>query len=102
MVRSLAGNVGKYKRERRAALRVALPATPESEMRISQVAAGNNHSIAVTEQGVVFGWGCNLGGQIGASCTGTSCTGPVSIGPSVRISQVAAGLFHTVLLACDG
>jgi hypothetical protein len=54
------------------------------------VAAGQDHAVALLEDGTVAAWGGNGGGQ---------CDVPLGIG---RISAITAGQFHTAALQVDG
>jgi len=76
---------------------------------ITQVAAGNNHSIALASDGTVYTWGYNGYGQLGngTSGPGTNSNVPVAVYTSgvlngKTITQVAAGYNHTIALASDG
>jgi alpha-tubulin suppressor-like RCC1 family protein len=35
---------------------------------VRQVAAGRAHSMAVDDEGCVWGWGCGVGGRLGTGC----------------------------------
>ena len=68
------------------------------------VAAGNNHSIAVTAEGHVYGWGANDKGQVLPGGEPVVPT-PISIVHQFRhppVVRAAAGTLHTVLLTDDG
>ena len=114
--RNVHGQLGVHTESTANPQRVDVP----SQSLIAQVACGDNHSIAVTEDGEVFGWGCDDGGQLsnsGGVCGPESHWGnnvkvPRSIGvPNARIAstsgmrhivRASAGKFHTLLLASDG
>ncbi len=77
------------------------------------LAVGSKHSLAVTQDGLLYGWGGNHRGQVGHGSVGGDVPRPVPVSldslpgrPSVQ--QVAAGTFHSCalwsggLLACWG
>lgn len=74
------------------------------QSRIAQVACGQNHSLAVSNTGEVWSWGCDEGGQIITGAYDTRTPVPASLGApgSVRILQVVAGIYHSVLLSANG
>ncbi len=70
---------------------------------ISSVAAGDSFSLALSEEGQLYGWGANDSGQLG-DASFTSRSTPVAVkGPGdVTFSEIAAGARHTVALDSDG
>ena len=67
-------------------------------MRIVSIAAGAQHSVALSETGRVLTWGGNLHGQCGIGSINKAVTAPhlvSSLGP-LRCTSVSAGLFHTL------
>jgi alpha-tubulin suppressor-like RCC1 family protein len=71
-----------------------------SEPTVSAVAAGDEHSMALTSDGRVFAWGRNSDGQLG---TGTldSVSQPVQLQVS-GIRMIAAGGFHSLAASESG
>ncbi|MEV5572336.1 Ig-like domain repeat protein [Spirillospora sp. NPDC052269] len=69
----------------------------------SQVAGDGGHSLALTTDGRVWGWGRNAQGQLGDG-TNTDRLTPVEMAlpAGVHVTQVAAGGSHSLLLASDG
>jgi alpha-tubulin suppressor-like RCC1 family protein len=67
--------------------------------KIVAIAAGGSHSLALTEDGTVWGWGYNEFGQLGDG-TGTTRFTPA---PSVLkgVVDIAAGLDHSVAIVAD-
>ena len=75
---------------------------------VTQVAAGANHSLAVTASGQLYAFGFNEFGQLGSSTnngtnhanpTPTLVTLPGEIGP---VTQVAAGANHSLAVTASG
>ncbi|KAM4795005.1 RCC1 and BTB domain-containing protein 1 [Rhinophrynus dorsalis] len=67
------------------------------------IAAGQTSSMAVTENGHVYGWGYNGTGQLGLGGTGNQLTPfRVSIPQSVCIVQIVFGYAHTLGLSDQG
>lgn len=67
---------------------------------ISQVAAGENFSVALTADGKVFAWGDNAFGQLGVGSTADSST-PVAVNGLLAgkvVSQISAGGGHVLAL----
>ena len=65
------------------------------------VAAGENYSIAIKQDGSMWAWGCNSYGQLGDG-TNTNRNTPVRIGEENDWKMVAAGSQHSVALKADG
>lgn len=70
------------------------------------VAAGAYHSLALTEDGRVFGWGANAHGQIAPHLPRMPRQSPTEAGPRsgalVRTVAIAAGEHHSTVLDHDG
>jgi alpha-tubulin suppressor-like RCC1 family protein len=72
---------------------------------ITQMAAGENHSLLLADDGTVFGFGSSEWGQAGLGpFTGTRVATPIDTTnlAGKTITQVAADRFHSLLLADDG
>lgn len=90
----------------------SLTATPIDESnlggrKITQVAAGNVFSLLLAEDGTVFSFGLNMNGQLGRGSTSSvnaSIAMPIDASNlgGRKITQVAAGGQHGLLLADDG
>jgi alpha-tubulin suppressor-like RCC1 family protein len=73
---------------------------------LTQVAAGDSHSFALSSTGQLYAWGYNGYGQLGNGTT-TNAQVPVAVAaggapPGTTFTQVAAGAQHTVALASSG
>ncbi|CAG2100699.1 unnamed protein product [Medioppia subpectinata] len=71
--------------------------------RVTSIACGRYHSLAVTDTGSVFGWGYNGNGELGLSTT-TDQSLPVQIQyfKDMKVVKVCAGMYHTIILLSDG
>jgi hypothetical protein len=86
------------------------PVVALNGLRVTCVAVSDNHTLAVTSTGSVFGWGCNKSGQLGLAVTGKKDDfEEVELVPrrvtelkKVHILSAAAAPEHSVLLARDG
>ncbi len=74
--------------------------------RISSIAAGGTHVVAITEDGSLFAWGGNGQGQLGNGNTSDSSSPvPVNTGGLLagkRVVALAAGSNHNLALCADG
>lgn len=73
-----------------------------------QVCCGHHHTVVLSSQGNVFGWGRNVEGQLGLSLDEKYVTSPRQLFAdqseveSCKYLKVAAGEGHTMLLTSDG
>ena len=65
------------------------------------IAAGGDHSLALTSSGTVYAWGYNHDGQLGDGSTRNSST-PVEVSGISNVVMLAGGGFHTVALTTSG
>lgn len=65
------------------------------------VAAGDNHTLALTASGAVWAWGSNASGALGDG-TQTERLTPVQVPGLTGVVAVAAGLYHSEALKADG
>ncbi len=70
---------------------------------VTQLAAGGDHSLALTSTGQVFAWGDDLHGDLGDGATRTE-DAPVAVAPpaGLTFTAIAAGTTHSVAVASDG
>ena len=83
--------------DRRTPVRVA-----SSLAGISQVAAGQRHSLFLTADGEAYGAGWNYYGQLGDGTTTDRHTPALVASGLAGISQVAAGMWHSLFLLANG
>jgi alpha-tubulin suppressor-like RCC1 family protein len=72
--------------------------------RITQVAPGCSHSLALTSTGSVLAWGDNRGGELGNGTTGgfSATPAPVKLPAGVTIRSVAAGCSFSMAVTTTG
>ena len=85
---------------------LALVPTKVLEERVTAIAAGEHHSLALTEAGEVYAWGWNEYGQLGVG-TGDYEEIEVAVRPMKvpglgRVTAIAAGWFHSLALTEAG
>jgi alpha-tubulin suppressor-like RCC1 family protein len=81
------------------------PAPVQGLSGATQIAAGNFHSCAVLEGGLLLCWGQNDHGQTGRGPGGAMVEpspGLVAFPAGSKVSQVSAGLLHTCAVLSDG
>ena len=69
-----------------------------------EVAAGGDHSLALTERGEVYGWGDQSRGALGKAVPVTARFAEVRqtfLGPA-RVSEIGCGFAHTICLGSSG
>ena len=72
-------------------------------VRVTQVAAGGYHTLAVTSTGAVLAWGYNSNGQLGDdSTTGSYIPVKVKLPKGTKVREVAAGAIHSLALTSTG
>ena len=72
-----------------------------SASRVTAVATGANHSLALLEDGTVTAWGLNFEGELGDG-TDTDRTYPVTVGSLSGVTAITSGAYHSVALKNDG
>ena len=77
------------------------PVSISPELTFKAIAAGENHSLALTVDGTLYRWGDNSLGQLGDG-TNIRQDLPVSIPGEITFSAIAAGLYYSLALAADG
>ena len=73
-----------------------------SVMRVRQLVAGEEHTVALTDRGTVYSWGCGRRGQLGHGDTRAVSTPRLVEAIHRKVGAVAAGSYHTVLLIAAG
>jgi alpha-tubulin suppressor-like RCC1 family protein len=68
-----------------------------------QASAGRAHSVAIRNNGTLWSWGYNAGGQLGIGTSGTSLTSPVSVvGGFTDWYHASAGNDHNLAVRTTG
>lgn len=65
------------------------------------VAAGSNHTLALTKDGSVWGWGDNSMGQLGDGTRATAAR-PIRIPGLMSVRAISGGYAHSLALDADG
>lgn len=80
-------------------VKVKLPGS----MRVTRVAEGLAHSIALTSSGVVFAWGKNYDGNLGDGTTADSAV-PVKVNlpAGIKVTEIAAGVEQNLAVTSSG
>ncbi len=86
--------------------RVVIEGLELSTSVFAQVEAGGNHSLALTKDGKIYGWGDGWNGQLGVGEPGAALVAePVDMTGAlagVEVEQIATGDNHSLALATDG
>lgn len=86
-----------------AAAEVATPKKVTGGKRWVAFAVGDAHVVAIQDNGTLWGWGRNDGGQLAASSTtNPTFNAPRSLGGTKPFKAVAAGRRHTLALMANG
>ena len=93
------GNLGNGSTDSDVPVKVNLPAGTK----VTAIAAGAEHNLAVTSTGAVLAWGYNAYGQLGNGGTGASDVPVnVSLPTGTNVTAVAAGALHSLALTSTG
>lgn len=71
-------------------------------VRLTDVAGGGMHSLALDADGHVWSWGNNTYGQLGIGSETDVHTSPATIARHRKVSAIAAGWAHSALLTAAG
>nr|XP_046180016.1 RCC1 and BTB domain-containing protein 1 isoform X4 [Oncorhynchus gorbuscha] len=80
-----------------------LVSTNLQNKKITQVACGSHHSLALTHDGEVFGWGYNGNGQLGVGNNGNQLT-PCRLAAlqGLCVLEIVSGYAHSLALTDEG
>ena len=81
--------------------KVNKPVLIEALSNVVHLAAGTNHTCAVTSDGKIHCWGQNSSGQLGDG-TKVSSSRPVEVKSILNASSLALGAYHSCALTLDG
>lgn len=71
-------------------------------LKVKQIALGNYHSLAVTEDGVMFAWGDNERGQLGIGTFGGYKNSPIQVLNIDCVAKAAAGAYDSMAIIENG
>ena len=74
---------------------------PEPDRPLPAVAAGEVHSLVLTESGEVYAWGNNVSGKLGLGDTEARLT-PTKVEGLPKVKAIAAGIEHSLALTESG
>ncbi len=74
------------------------------DTKITAIAAGDNHSLALTSTGTVLAWGSNSEGQVGDGTTSYKRSAPVNVDlpPGTTITAITGGRSHSLAVTSTG
>ncbi|MDN4613097.1 hypothetical protein P5G50_01420 [Leifsonia sp. F6_8S_P_1B] len=82
-----------------AAAQTALATTPPRDVAFTDVEAGLDHTLALSSDGKVYGWGRNTHGQVGDPVSGNFTTRPAAIAVTPhRVTGIDAGRYVSIAL----
>jgi alpha-tubulin suppressor-like RCC1 family protein len=71
--------------------------------RVTAIAAGEDHSLALTSDGRVLAWGVNVGGALGNGTTmSSSVPVPVDLPAGTKVTAIAAGYGYSLAVTSTG
>jgi len=79
----------------------ASPTLVPTDILFKDIAAGDNHNLAISEIDEVWAWGDNAGGQLGDGTT-TNKSSPISVPGLSNIIDIAAGTQYSYALDANG
>lgn len=79
-----------------------VPASAETNVRYISVAAGDDHTLALSEDGTVWAWGSNYYGQIGNGAKKDAVKTPQKLETISGVKALSAGSEATLALKTDG
>jgi hypothetical protein len=80
---------------------VTITASIEETYIFTMVSAGNDYTMAIRDDGTLWGWGDNSAGQLGNGTTDSKLE-PVQVGTDDDWVYVSAGYRHTAAIRADG
>lgn len=78
------------------------PVAVESALRFKQIAAGGDHTCAVTLDNVAYCWGRNDAAQLGVGSTSLDQIHPLQVSNELKFAAIGAGDSHTCALTTAG
>ena len=85
-----------------------IPTNPLNKVKIKEISAGNSHAVAIDEEGKVYTWGHNYGGQLGDGTT-TDSNIPICISDisgnelyNQKALKISANGYWTIIIDKNG
>jgi alpha-tubulin suppressor-like RCC1 family protein len=78
------------------------PVQVESLQNVQSVALGTSHRMALTRDGLLWGWGFNSDGQLGFGTMGSNQFTPVQVSNLTSITAIRLGHLQSLALRMDG
>jgi len=94
------GQLGDGKSGRFRMQSTPVPSVPGNDWK--QAAVGGSHSLALKNDGTLWGWGLNWGGELGTGNTNTQVAVPEQVGRETNWVKVCAGNNESLALQSDG
>ena len=82
-------------------LRDSVPQLVSTGFAFMQIAAGRDHTCALTALGAAYCWGAGMNGQLGKAGT-TNAPQPVAVDGGLTFRAITAGVIHTCALTDAG
>ncbi len=79
-----------------------LPVPVANATGMVSIAAGYNHSLALTSSGNVLAWGSDFGGQLGDNIPKVNKSTPVQVNSPNQFVAISGGHFHSLALTSSG
>jgi hypothetical protein len=72
--------------------------------RVTEIACGEAHNVALCDDGAVYTWGAGVAGQLGRGAFEDAWTADAIVGPAAAapIVSISAGMNHTAVIALGG
>ncbi len=84
-------------------LKSIIPTKLRTEVKFKKISAGQYHSLAIDENGDIWGWGYNNHGQLGFVSTGSNYENkPIKIETEVKFKEIVAGQYHSLAIDESG
>ncbi|XP_074660176.1 secretion-regulating guanine nucleotide exchange factor-like [Tubulanus polymorphus] len=95
--------LGKNENKITSPQKVVISDSNSTHVKFTQLAAGSYHSLVLTDNGVLYGWGCNKFGQLGCDTRELiSISKPLQIPVSFTVKSIHCGWTHNIITTESG